>query len=221
MLDNNLRYLQLAFNYDLGLVRSVLPTIGYSERILIEAGTPYIKREGVRGIQLMRSLWGGMLVADVKVSDGAAGEVDMMRQAGANAVTALGSCPTESLNLFVEHCAGHGMLSMIDMLGVSDPLAVLRPLKRPPDVMVLHLGRDEENTRGKQIEYRHVTRVRSKYDVFISAAGGVSLHAARSAVFNGANIVVANLVKPGDPWEGIPTNANIREIAEQFLATIS
>jgi 3-keto-L-gulonate-6-phosphate decarboxylase len=112
------------------------------------------------------------------------------------------------------------MISMIDMLGVADPLDVLRPLKTPPDVIVLHRGRDEENVRGKVIQYKHVTRIRSKYDVVISAAGGVDLHEARSAIFNGANLVVVNLVHPSDHWQGIRTNEDVGQITHQFLETI-
>lgn len=73
---------------------------------------------------------------------------------------------------------------------------------------------------GKMIKYRHVKRVRSKSDVLISAAGGVDLKEARSAIFNGANIVVANLVRPGDPWRGISTETDVAQMAQQFLATI-
>ena len=40
MLDHRTRYLQIAFNYDIDLVKRVLPSIPTSERILIEAGTP-------------------------------------------------------------------------------------------------------------------------------------------------------------------------------------
>jgi bifunctional enzyme Fae/Hps len=221
MLDNNVRYLQIAFNYDLGLVRRVLPTLPRSDRILIEAGTPFIKREGMQGVRMMRSMWPGHVVADVKTIDGAVQEVDMVRAAGANAVTVLGEAPRETLDLFIARCADLGMISMVDMLGVDDPLGTLRQLKRPPQVMVLHLGRDEENTRGKMIQYRHVTRVRSKFSVLISAAGGVGLKEARSAIFNGANIVVANLVRPSDPWAGISTESDVAEIARQFLKTIA
>ena len=67
---------------------------------------------------------------------------------------------------------------------------------------------------------RHINRVRSKFDVLISAAGGVDLKEARSAIFNGANIVVANLVRPDDPWTGISTESDVAEMAQQFLATI-
>jgi bifunctional enzyme Fae/Hps len=219
-LDQKTRYLQIAFNYDLGLVRRFLPSIEYSERILIEAGTPFIKREGSAGIREIRSMWGGHLVADLKTVDGALGEVDAVRVAGATAATVLGSSPPEALDLFIARCTDLGMNSMIDMLGVKDPLKVLMQLKTPPDVVVLHLGRDEEATRGKVIQYRHVNRVRSKFDVMISAAGGVDLKEARSAIFNGANIVVANLVTPDDPWTGISTDSDVAFMAHQFLATI-
>lgn len=219
-LNRKTRYLQIAFNYDLGLVRRILPDIPPSERILIEAGTPYIKREGVAGISAIRSMWKGHVLADIKTVDGALGEVDMVRAAGATAVTVLGSSPPEALDLFIGRCTELGMNSMIDMLGVDDPLRSVMRLKRPPDVVVLHRGRDEESTRGKVIQYRHVNRVLSKFDVLISAAGGVDLREARSAIFNGANIVVVNLVQPGDPWTGISTESDVAAMANQFLATI-
>lgn len=220
MLDRRARYLQIAFNYDLDLVQRVLPTLPRSNRILVEAGTPFIKREGMRGVRHMRALWSGHIVADMKVTDGAEMEVEIARQSGADAITVFGSSPTETLQLFIAQCERLGLISMIDLLGADDPLTILRPLHNPPDVIVLHRGRDEENTRGKVIQYRHVTRIRSKYDVSIGAAGGVDLKEARSAVFNGANIVVVNLVRPGDPWEGISTQDNIAAIARTFLETI-
>ena len=218
--DDKIRYLQIAFNYDVGMVMRILPRIVKSKRILIEAGTPFIKREGMGGIHAIRRLWRGHLVADLKTVDGALDEVRMVRSAGATAATVLGNSPTEALDLFIAHCAELKMASMIDMLGVADPLKVLMRLKKPPDVVVLHRGRDEEGTRGKVIQYRHVNRVRSKFDVLISAAGGVDIKEARSAIFNGANIVVVNLVRPGDPWEGIRTDTDVGAMARQFLETI-
>jgi len=220
ILDEKTRYLQIAFNYDVALVRRILPTVVHSERILIEAGTPFIKREGSAGIRAIRSMWDGHLVADLKTVDGALGEVQEVHAAGANAATVLGGSPAEALDLFIAHCAALGMNSMIDMLGVKDPLKVLMQLRTPPNVVVLHLGRDEESTRGKMIQYRHVSRVRSKFNVLISAAGGVDLGEARSAIFNGANIVVANLVHPDDPWTGISTDTDVAEMAQEFLTTI-
>jgi len=221
MLDNNVRYLQLAFNDTLLDVQRILPLIPPSPRIIIEAGTPYIKREGGQGIRAIRERWGGLVVADLKIADGAQDELSMARRHGANATTALGNAPTETLDLFVTHCRQLDMMSMIDMIGVKDPLNVLRPMKSPPAAVVMHRGRDEENTRGKMIQYRHVNRIRSKYDVRISAAGGIDLRESRSAIFNGANIVVVNFVQPGSLWTGISTSSDIPTIVHDYLEMIA
>ncbi len=220
VLNPRKRYFQIAFNYDLDLVGQVIPTLPRDERIIIEAGTPFIKRYGEAGIRRINDLWSGIIVADIKTVDGAKNEVEEARNAGASAATVIGGASTETINLFIETCNELGMDSMIDMINVENVMKVLWPLKKPPSVVVIHRGRDEETSFGAVIKYKQIVKVRGKYDVMISAAGGVDLREARSAIFNGADIVVANLVKPGDPWIGIPTNANIAEMAEKFLDTI-
>jgi len=220
-LDHRVRYLQIAFNHDLWVVRQTLPKIKMAPNIFIEAGTPFIKQEGMNGIREIRRMWSGHIVADIKTLDGAAQEVAMVRRAGATAATVLGSAPAETLNLFLKTCDELNMISMIDLLGVDDPLDVLRRLEDPPDVVVIHLGRDEESTRGKMIQYRQVKRIHAKYFSLISAAGGVDLKEARSAIFNGANIVVVNIVRPGEAWRGITTEDDIGSITQEFLATIA
>ncbi|MHA1479692.1 MAG: hypothetical protein ACTSPU_15985 [Promethearchaeota archaeon] len=65
---NNQRYIQIAFNHTTSDVLRILPQIPYDPRIIIEAGTPYIKREGISGIRLIRRLWRGLVVADLKVT---------------------------------------------------------------------------------------------------------------------------------------------------------
>jgi bifunctional enzyme Fae/Hps len=220
MLERKQRYLQVAFNSDLSLVYRVLPSLPKSNRILIEAGTPFIKKEGLNGIRTIASIWGGKVVADLKTIDGAADEVAFAFNSGATAATVSGSAPLETIDLFIQSCKVLGMDSMVDMIGIEDPLRILRELKHPPDVVILHKGRDEESTRGKVIKYKHITRIRSKYECLISAAGGVDLKEARSAIFNGANIVVANLVSSENSWTGIVANSNVKEMVEQFLKTI-
>ena len=164
----------------------------------------------------------GVVVADMKIADGAMDEVRMARHAGANAITCLGSAPTETLDLFIETCEKFDMLSMVDLIGVGDPLKILRPLKKAPKVVVLHRGRDEElSSRNKMIGYRHINRIHSKFDSLISVAGGVDIKESRSAIFNGANIVVANLVNPGDGWVGISTGSEVSKSAQNFLNTIA
>ena len=220
LLELDKRYLQIAFNYDMALAERVIPTLPRSDRILIEAGTPFIKRYGEQGIRRIKSLWGGMVVADIKTVDGAEQEVEEAFSAGASAATVTGSAAKETIDLFIKKCEELGMASMVDMINVGQVIRVLWPLKKPPSVVVIHMGRDEESSFGAVIEYKQVVKVKSKYDVLISAAGGVDLREASSAVFNGANIVVVNLVKPSDPWAGIPAGANIAEMAKAFLDAI-
>ncbi|MBI5177380.1 hypothetical protein HY995_04830, partial [Candidatus Micrarchaeota archaeon] len=130
--------------------------------------------------------------------------------------------PSETLGRFITACRESEIDSIIDMIGVADPLRVLMPLVRnQPDVVELHKGRDEETTRGKVIEYRHVKRVKSKFDVIISAAGGVDLKQAQTASFNGANIVVVNVVEPGQEWTGLDSQSDVPALAKKFLDTIS
>jgi len=220
MLENKVKYLQLAFNQDSGTVSRLLPRIPRDERIIIEAGTPYIKREGRNAISYIRSMWPGYVLADVKTMDGAAGEVEEVAEAGANGATVLGTAPPETINLFIESCEEAGIDAFVDMIGIEDPLRVLMRLKKPPRVVVLHKGRDEEGSRFKVIKYVHIRRVRSKFDVLISAAGGIDLRQAQSASFNGANIVTVNIVRPDEKFEGIGTEDAIERLAVEFLQGI-
>ncbi|MBN2676123.1 MAG: hypothetical protein JXR30_02610 [Alphaproteobacteria bacterium] len=219
-LDRKERYFQLAFNRDIDQLYRVVPHIPHSPRIFIEVGTPLLKREGMRAVRIARSLWKGSIIADLKISDGAIQEVDMAVDAGANGVTALLSAPLETLNLFVARCRERGAISMIDTLGGGDPLKKIRQMRFPPDIVILHRGRDEENVYGKLIEYKHISRLKSKYALLISVAGGVDLKQARSAVFNGANIVVGNVVSSSDPWAGLSDSGDIRDIVQKFLETV-
>jgi 3-keto-L-gulonate-6-phosphate decarboxylase len=221
MINDRTRYLQLAFNDDLAMAAKLVPTLPKDPRLILEAGTPFLKREGMSGVRALRALWPYNVLADLKTVDGAFGEVAMAAGAGASMATVLGSCPAETLNLFIQACAQYGVDSFVDLIGLADPLGVLRKLRQPPRGVVLHLGRDEESTRGKTIQYQHVNRILSKFDVAIAAAGGVDLKGASSAVFNGASVVVVNVVPPGMPWAGIPSTGDVAGTARQFLATIA
>ena len=218
--EHRKRYLQIAFNYDLGEAERIIPRLPRSDKIIVEAGTPFIKRYGEIGIRRISQLWGGKVVADIKTFDGAEMEVEEVARAGATAATVIAQASTQTLDLFIEKCEAEGIDSIIDMIGVEKPMAILRELKQPPKVIVIHRGRDEEGVWGKVIQYKHISKIRSKYDVIIGAAGGIDLKEARSAVFNGADIVIANIVRPEDNWEGISTEENISEKVKEFLDAV-
>lgn len=219
-LDKKKRYLQIAFNKDKNMADRILSRIDYDERILIEAGTPYIKREGASGIKFIAERWEGIVIADIKTVDGAVEEVEEAYYAGARGATVIGNAPKETIDLFVQTCENFGMISVIDMINVENPLRILMKLKKPPTVVTLHRGRDEERVRGKAIPYKQINKIKSKFDVLVAAAGGVNLKEAQTAAFNGANIVVVNVVAPEDPWVGIKSTEDVVKITKEFLTSI-
>ncbi|NHJ31813.1 MAG: hypothetical protein FK732_03025 [Asgard group archaeon] len=216
----NRRYIQFAFNGTMQQVKRVLPKIPYDPRIIIEAGTPYIKQFGMNGVRLIRRLWRGLVVADLKVTDGAVREVRFAVNAGANAVTVMGSAPVETLDFFNEYCENLGVYSMIDMLGVDNPLRKLLPLRHKPNFVVIHKGRDEETNVRSIIRYKDISKVRGKYDVFIAVAGGLEANGVRKAYFNGADVAILNIISSGDPNEGVLDSSDFRRLVPTILSEV-
>ena len=215
--ERNKRYVQFAFNGTVNQVRRVLPQIPYDPRIIIEAGTPYIKQYGMDGVRLIRKFWRGLVVADLKITDGAVKEVLFAARAGANAITVMGSAPVETLDFFNEYCTKHGVYAMIDMLGVDNPLRKLLPLTHKPKFIVIHKGRDEETNTKNIIRYKDISKIHSKYEVFIAVAGGLDAESVRRAYFNGADVAILNIVSSGDPNTGILDSSDFRTIVPHIL----
>lgn len=199
-LSHKKRYLQVAFNSTVDEARRIIAELPVSDRIIVEAGTPLIKREGIGVVtdlkyamasRLAGSGFAPYVVADLKTMDRGETEVAMAAGAGANAVIALGSAPTETLDAFIDACDAHGVAAMIDMMNVEYPLATLRKLKRPPPVVILHRGVDEERlNKEKMIPLHEIRRIKGNYDLMISIAGGDTVREVQRSFFNDADIVV-------------------------------
>jgi len=154
------------------------------------------------------------VVADLKMMDRGATEVELAASAGASAAVALGAAPLESLNAFIEDCHQAGIDAMVDMMNVEFPLAVLRKLKKQPRVVILHRGVDEEQfNKEKMLPLYEIRRIKANYDMLISIAGGDTIKEVQSAIFNDADIVVV--------WKLFYQNtADTAALASQFLEQI-
>ena len=131
------------------------------------------------------------IVADLKCMDRGETEVKIAQEGGADAITILGGAPTETLDILIQKCEKYGLDSMVDMMNVEFPLKVLRMLKKPPQVIILHRGVDEEALNvEKEIPFHEIQRIKSNYDVMIAVAGGDTFKEAQRAIFNDADIVV-------------------------------
>ncbi len=245
-LNSKKRYLQIALNGTLSDAKHIIRNLPRDERIIIEAGTPFIKRYGIQGIRDIH-MWyqrhllnqpidpigaqqtqpdlveviktakrhyralkekqatpfqnvsqkapilplAPYVVADLKMMDRGDTEVQLAHEAGASAATALGHAPIESLDAFISQCQELDLDSMIDMMNVDFPLAVLRKLKIQPDIVILHRGVDEErDNKQKMLPLHEIRRVKGSCDILIAVAGGDTSKEIQSALFNDADIVV-------------------------------
>lgn len=258
-LDDKKCYLQIALNSTLDEAYSIINKLPINDRIIIEAGTPLIKRYGVEGIRKIKNYYayhiagmqgtpqvsnqfGGLLgviikeamkansknnrnvnikprfepyvVADLKMMDRGSTEVQIAHEGGASAAVALGASPIESLNSFIEQCESLGLDPMIDMMNVKYPLAVLTQLKKPPRVVILHRGVDEEKfNKEKQLPLHEIRRIKGRYDIMIAVAGGDTVREAQRAIFNDADIVVV--------WKSFyQQSSETSDLAKEFLEQI-
>jgi len=209
--------IQIAFNYTFGDFVKIVGQIPKHKNIVLEAGTPFVKREGMAVIRKMRRYWPGEICADIKIVDGAYQEVLMAKQMGANSVTALGNSSEETLRIFVDTCKELGITSIVDMINNHNPLKTLWKANVVPDMVYLHRGRDEENSFGKVIQYKNVAKLKGKWDLEVGAAGGIDERELQSAIFNNADIVVVNIVRPQDEWSGIVYDSSFKEQLNNFL----
>jgi len=221
MLDRRSKYLQIAFNRSLDEVKEMINMLPASEKIIIEAGTPLIKKYGQEGIRALKNWWSekikkpGYIVADLKCMDRGFTEVRIAAEAGASAVTCLGLAPIETINEFIKECERIGIDSMIDMLNVEFPFEVLQKLKKLPTIVVLHRGVDEnEKNKEKQIPYDQIHRIKGTYSkVLISVAGGETPREVIRTFFNDADIAVV--------WRSFyESPGNTAELAREFLKLV-
>ncbi len=218
------RYLQIALNNTLEEAQKIINKIPISDRILIEVGTPLIKRYGIEAIKQIKKWYKfhtlskpeiiPYVVADLKMMDRGETEVEIAAAGGADAAVALGHAPIESLNVFIQKCEEKGLDAMIDMMNVTYPLAILRQLKKTPQVVILHRGVDEEKfNKEKQLPLHEIRRIKGNYDILISIAGGDTIREVQKAIFNDADIVVV--------WKSFfQSTADTAKLAEEFLKEI-
>lgn len=147
-------YLQIALDVpDLQKTREIISKLPRSDRIILEAGTPLIKKYGAKVIHELRDVAKDIfIIADLKTLDVGQVEVDLAYDETADAVVASGLAPKETIEAFIHEAKRLGIYSFVDMMGVQDPLGTLRDLSEPPDVVVLHRGIDEERVRESRWE---------------------------------------------------------------------
>ena len=186
-------YLQIALDApSLEGAKKVIEALPGSDRIILEVGTPFIKRYGTRGINDLRQIARDkFMIADLKTLDVGKVEVDIAYEDTADAVVAAGLAPPETLDATVQEARRLGIYAVIDMLNVEDVLGKLKSLKDLPDIVILHRGIDQESGRTCGLErIKLIRQAFPKKKYLIAVAGGIVPETAKEALEQGADILI-------------------------------
>ena len=209
-------YLQVALDLrSVDRALEVVKLLPKRERLILEAGTPLIKAQGVGVVEKIRSVWrDAFIVADLKTMDVGRVEVKEAADATADAVCILAVASDTTVDKAILEAQKQGIYSVLDMMEVSDPIARLERLTYKPDIVLLHVSADVERAAaeaGKPLETRwgNISEIKRRFKVLVAVAGGVTPATAGEALRSGADIIVVGryIVRSGDP----------RRAAEQFL----
>jgi len=206
-------YLQVAFDLvDVAEVRRVLAALPESDHILIEVGTPLVKMLGINVVKEIRAIRpGAFVILDLKTLDTGNLEVRLAADSTADAVVISGLAPKKTLELSIREARKTGIYSIIDMLNVPDPLAVLKSLEVLPDVVELHRAIDMEKSAHS---WQNIPQIKALAKegrrLLVAVAGGIRVDTEAAALAAGADILVVG--------RAITRSKDIRDMAEQFLA---
>ncbi|HON81352.1 MAG TPA: bifunctional 5,6,7,8-tetrahydromethanopterin hydro-lyase/3-hexulose-6-phosphate synthase [Methanoregulaceae archaeon] len=184
-------YLQVAIDLvEMKKVASVLSELPENDHLLIEAGTPLIKKFGLQVISEIRKIRpNAFIIADMKVLDTGNLEARMAADSSADAVVISGLAPLQTLEKAIAEAKKTGIYSFVDMLNVADPVKVLKSLKAKPDVVELHRAIDAEDTAHAWGDIPALKKAAGG-KLLVATAGGIRVDVVRDAVRAGADIIV-------------------------------
>ena len=203
-------YIQVALDHPvLEKQLKVVKQLPKSDRIILEVGTPFLKKYGVESIKQIRDIAKEkFIVADLKTLDVGKLEVDFAFDASADAVVASGLAATASLDKFILEAQRLGIHAFVDTMEVQDPIEKLSSLKQTPDVVILHRAIDVEQSAAgdkspdasQKARWALVPKIKELYAgqkkasgrdrVLVAVAGGIEPSTATYALKMGADILI-------------------------------
>jgi len=203
-------YLQVAMDLvDMGKVAQVLKELPENDHLIIEAGTPLIKKFGLGVISEIRKLRpNAFIIADMKILDTGNLEARMAADATADAVVVSGLAPASTMEKAIAEARKVGIYSIVDMLNVQNPAKVIASLKVKPDIVELHRAIDTEETAHAWGDIQAIKKAAGG-KLLVATAGGVRVNVVKDALKAGADILVVG--------RAITASKDIGHAADEFL----
>jgi len=212
-------YLQIALDItSLSGIERVMQEVPHNDMLIFEAGTPFIKEFGVRGLKDIRKTRPGcFLIADLKTLDVGKVEVDQAYNQSADAVVVSGLAAPETVDAVIYEAHRMGIYAYVDMMNVVDPKGVLKKVKEKPDVVILHRNVDSGMGKENQSEderWKLIKEIKSEVSskILFAVAGGINPKTAKTALINGADILIVGRY--------ITQSKDIERAAREFISLL-
>lgn len=186
----------------------------------LEAGTPLILAEGLRGVKALKERFPDHpVVADLKTMDGAGLEAEMMITAGAEYVVVMSQAHWSSVKEMVRVAHELGAKVMADILNAPNkPEAAKEMQDLGADWIIHHIGYDERNYVKNISPLDEIDDVLRAITLPLQAVGGLSIEQALETIRRGASSIVigaplaiqADRFATGDEFDQI-----LREVVEK------
>ncbi|MHC1611374.1 MAG: bifunctional 5,6,7,8-tetrahydromethanopterin hydro-lyase/3-hexulose-6-phosphate synthase [Candidatus Methanospirareceae archaeon] len=207
-------YLQVALDIPKWeLMERVVKELPRNDHLIIEAGTPLIKRYGVDIVGKIKGIKPEtFVVADLKTLDTGNLEARMVADSGADAVVISGLAPIRTIEKAIEEAKKTGIYAVLDMLNVARPVELLSELSVSglmPDVIELHRAIDVEElgTKHEWGDIEEIKRIGGK--ILVAVAGGIREDNALEAIKSGADILIIG--------RGITNARDVEGAARRYL----
>jgi bifunctional enzyme Fae/Hps len=207
-------YLQVALDIvDMGKLNAVLSALPENDHLIIEAGTPLIKKFGLNVLSDIRKIKpNAFIIADLKILDTGNLEARMAADATADAVVISGLANVPTIEKAIIEAKKVGIYSVIDMLNVQNPVKVIQSLKVKPDIVELHRAIDVEETAHAWGDIAAMKKAAGG-KLLVATAGGIRVNVVKDALKSGADILVVG--------RAITASKDVGHAADEFIEQIN
>ena len=156
----------------------------------VEAGTPLVKSEGVEAVRALKRKFPALtVVADLKIMDTGAFEVEIAAKAGADVITVMAVADDGTMKEAVKAARRYGAKIMADLMSVEDLVKRTKEIQEMGvDYLCIHVSIDEQMIAHTPLQkLREVCKVA---EIPVAVAGGLNSETVADAIEAGASIII-------------------------------
>ncbi|QKQ99982.1 D-arabino 3-hexulose 6-phosphate aldehyde lyase [Metallosphaera tengchongensis] len=169
------KHLQIALDFiDLDIAYEIARQTRDLNNVIIEAGTPLVKSQGIAGLLKLRET-SKILLADTKTADAGDVEVEIAWRGKADIMTVLGIMDDSTIESAVRRARELKLIVQADLIGVKDTVDRAKELFRlGVDIVGFHVGLDVQKKRNITVASLKEEIAEVGKSGLVSVAGGLT-----------------------------------------------